>query len=141
MLKNILTGFLLLVLVNGRAQETINKNTAGSIAGKVLDSVTANPIEYATITLIRVGSKKPLNGTVTNNKGQYSLTDVDPGAYKILVESIGYLPNSSNYITVNKNYVFINTPDSCVMPLEANRHSLTDILWFINLIFLIILII
>lgn len=80
MFKALLTGSLLLILLQANAQETNNKNKneGGSIIGTVTDSLSKKTIEYATISLFREGDKKAVNGTVTNKEGQYSSTDIDP---------------------------------------------------------------
>jgi ferric enterobactin receptor len=103
--KIILLGLLLFIMTVGKAQENNIKNTGASIAGKVTNSLSAKPIEYATITLFIDGNKKPLNGAVTNTEGNYKLTEVDPGIYKIVVECLGYQPFTINNIQVAKKAV------------------------------------
>jgi len=110
MQKIILLGSLLLLMNVGKAQENNTKNTGASIAGKVTDSLSAKPIEYATITLFIDGNKKPVNGAVTNTEGVYKLTEVDPGTYKLVVECLGYQPFTINNIQVAKKAVLnLNT--------------------------------
>jgi ferric enterobactin receptor len=108
--KTILLGLLLFLIKPGKAQETTTKNTGGSIIGKITDSVSAKPIEYATITLFAEGNKKPVNGAVTNTEGSYKLTEVEPGTYKILVECLGYQSYTVNNIQVVKKNGVTNIP-------------------------------
>jgi outer membrane receptor protein involved in Fe transport len=105
MQKIVLLGLLLFLMKATRAQETTAKNTGASIAGKIIDSLSAKPIEYATITLFIDGNKKPVNGAVTNTEGTYKLTEVDPGNYKIVVECLGYQSFTINNISVAKKAV------------------------------------
>src|SRR6476469_865259 len=70
--------------------QNLNSPLPGKIAGKVIDSLTAQPIEYATVTLLQVGNSKPYNGTVTNNSGQFEIENVEPGNYELVVGFIGY---------------------------------------------------
>src|SRR4051812_4522189 len=109
MQKIILLGSLLLLMYTGKAQENNQKITGAGIAGKVTDSLSAKPIEYATITLFIEGNKKPVNGAVTNAEGVYKLTEVDPGIYKIVVECLGYQPFTINNIQAKKALVNLNT--------------------------------
>lgn len=102
MLRIMLTWALLMMLINSNAQETNKKNAEGTIEGRVIDSLLKKSVEYATITLFKEGTKKALNGTVTDKEGRFSLTSVDAGIYTIVVESIGYLPFTINNITVIK---------------------------------------
>ncbi|MEO7924180.1 MAG: TonB-dependent receptor [Chitinophagaceae bacterium] len=100
-LRNKLLALFLLLMFQANAQEPGNKNNTG-IAGKVIDSVSALPIEYATITLFSEGNKKPVNGTVTNADGNYKLSGVEPATYKVLIECIGYRPFTFNSVTISK---------------------------------------
>ncbi len=102
MQKIILLGLLLFLITPGKAQENNTKNAGAIITGKITDSASAKPIEYATITLFIDGNKKPVNGAVSNIEGIYKLTDVEPGSYKILVECLGYQPYTINNVQVNR---------------------------------------
>jgi outer membrane receptor protein involved in Fe transport len=62
----------------------------GKIIGKIIDSASKTPIEYATISLFSKDNKKPVNGATTDNTGQFIITGVNIGDYTMLVESIGY---------------------------------------------------
>ncbi|MEO5591948.1 MAG: TonB-dependent receptor [Chitinophagaceae bacterium] len=74
----------------------------GIISGNVKDSVSGSPLEYATITLTDKLTRKVLNGSTTNNKGQFSIDKVAPGNFIITIESIGYKAMSIT-VTINKN--------------------------------------
>jgi outer membrane receptor for ferrienterochelin and colicin len=71
--------------VNGGAS-----NVTGRISGSVIDSLTKKPVDYATITLYREGSNTPLNGTLTDEKGNFKMDNVVTGNYKVTVSFIGY---------------------------------------------------
>lgn len=62
----------------------------GRISGTVIDSITKKPVDYATISISRSGGKAILNGTLTDEKGNFKLNDIAPGSYKISVTFIGY---------------------------------------------------
>jgi len=63
----------------------------GRITGRILDSLSQSPVEYATITLYASNNNvKPLNGTTTNNKGIFTLEGLTPGSYTLTVGFIGY---------------------------------------------------
>jgi ferric enterobactin receptor len=110
MQKIVLLGLLSFIITIGKAQENNVKNTGASITGKITDSLSAKPIEYATITLFADGNKKPVNGAVTNTEGIYKLTDVDAGTYKIVVECLGYQAFTiSNIQVAKKTAVALNT--------------------------------
>ena len=58
----------------------------GSIVGEVVDNVTLEPIEGATITVV----SHELSGG-TNQDGHFSLRDVPPGNISVRVEQLGYI--------------------------------------------------
>ncbi len=62
----------------------------GRISGTVIDSITKKPLDYATVSISRSGGKAILNGTLTDEKGNFKLNNVAPGKYKISVTFIGY---------------------------------------------------
>src|ERR1700712_476036 len=94
--------FLLLISVN--AQKSADGNT---ISGSVKDSIQKTSLEYATITLSEKGSKKPLNGTVTDKDGAYMLDKIPDGTYELIFEFIGYKSLTLHDIVVSKNQKLI----------------------------------
>ncbi len=85
--------FLLLgFLANAQADAPEIKKPG--ISGRVTDAVSKAPVEYASIALFANGNKKPVNGTTTNNKGFFNMTDLDTGSYQIIVDFIGYEPDT-----------------------------------------------
>src|SRR5258706_5991918 len=112
----LLSGILILQCIAAFSQEII-KN--GKITGKVIDSTSKKPIEYATISLFLKGNKKPVNGATSNDAGQFTITGVKGGDYTILIESIGYKSFSLDNIVVNKK----NTSVDCNNILLPKRQS------------------
>jgi outer membrane receptor protein involved in Fe transport len=62
----------------------------GHISGSVIDSVTKKPIDYATIALYVIDGKSPINGVVTDEKGNFKIENIRSGSYKITVSFLGY---------------------------------------------------
>jgi outer membrane receptor protein involved in Fe transport len=85
------------------AQQTGNQTNTYTIKGRLLDSASLHPLEYATVSLFLNGAKKPLNGTVTDRKGAFVINDITPGKYKLLAEFIGYKPHTIFNIIVDKD--------------------------------------
>jgi outer membrane receptor protein involved in Fe transport len=65
-------------------------NIVGKISGTVIDSLTRKPVDYATISLFKSGAKTPINGVLTDEKGNFRLDNIRAGQYKITVSFIGY---------------------------------------------------
>ena len=78
------------------------------ITGKLIDSVTQQPVEYATISIFPAGSKKPVNGTVSDNKGNFVVDNLAAGSYKMVAEFIGYKAHTLNNINLDKDHSIAN---------------------------------
>ncbi|WP_236974858.1 TonB-dependent receptor domain-containing protein [Membranihabitans maritimus] len=62
----------------------------GKITGKVIDSVTQSPIEFATIALRKSGFEKDIDGTISNADGSFEIRNLKPGKYDVNISFIGY---------------------------------------------------
>lgn len=60
------------------------------ITGRLVDSLSHQPIEYGTIGLFAPGSSTPVNGGITDSTGLFRLTNVAPGRYEITFDFLGY---------------------------------------------------
>ncbi len=65
-------------------------NFNGTVSGKVLDSQTNIPIEYANITIYRSRDSQLANGAVTNQDGRFLIEKVMPGKYSAKISFMGY---------------------------------------------------
>lgn len=59
------------------------------ITGKVIEKVSKQPLEYATITFTNPNSPKSIAGGITNPKGEFDI-NVTPGIYDIKIEFISF---------------------------------------------------
>ena len=66
----------------------LSQNTV-NITGKVLESNTNIPVEYATIAILDSDSKKAITGTITKEDGSFSLT-TEASNFYIEISFIGY---------------------------------------------------
>jgi len=112
-----------LIVVQVKAQVVSAKNS-GSITGNVIDSGSRKAVEYATISLFKKGAKQPVNGTITNAGGYYSIAVADTGNYKMLVEFLGYLPYTIDSIQLKKNAV-INLKDILLVKNSVTMQAVT----------------
>jgi ferric enterobactin receptor len=125
MLKQLLAISFIFLSLQLTAQEKPEKNSGTAITGKIIDSTTGKPIEYATITLYKIGDTKPVNGTVTNASGRYSVAAADSGLYKIVAEFIGYPPYTINNITATKKISTITLPDIRLIKSAVTMQAVT----------------
>lgn len=62
----------------------------GSISGAVIDSVSAEPLKFANVMLYDASAENLLTGTITDDKGKFTLKQVGPGNYTVTVKFMGY---------------------------------------------------
>lgn len=86
--------FLLCAAVAVKAQVGLGggggSSIVGRISGTVIDSLTKKPLDYATVSIYRSGGTAPMNGVLTDEKGNFKIDNVKAGSYKIGVSFIGY---------------------------------------------------
>lgn len=81
----------------------------GKISGTVVNASSKALIEYASVSLIDEQSQKPLNGTITDAHGNFTLPGVAPGKYSIKIEFVGFKPTVRNYVMTGTGKVNIGT--------------------------------
>ena len=84
----------------GVDEETPKGN--GKITGLLVDSTSGKPVEFATIALINVKTNKPIDGTTSDAKGNFALTKLAPGDYRLQYSFIGYKNKDSRQFTITK---------------------------------------
>ncbi len=108
MKQGLLTAAIFLsLLIASYGQESNNEKAGGKITGKIIDSSSNLPLEYATITLFVTGKNKPLNGTTSDTNGEFTLINIPAGSFNIIVEFIGYQTFNFSNITVNQKHEVI----------------------------------
>jgi len=74
----------------------------GKICGTVQDSITEKVIPYATIRLFNIIDSTLIKGCITDNDGNFCLTDIDYGSYYLVVNFIGYKRENIDISLQNK---------------------------------------
>ena len=77
--------------------------SSGTLKGKIKDKTSLIPLEYANITVYRKKDSTLAEGSITNSKGQFLITNLPFGYYYAWVSFIGYptLPLDSIRITAS----------------------------------------
>jgi outer membrane receptor protein involved in Fe transport len=70
------------------------------LIGAVIDGETNQPVEFANIALLNPDTQKPVDGTVCDDKGKFSLNKVPAGKYTVVVSFIGYESQSIEGVTI-----------------------------------------
>lgn len=74
----------------------------GKVTGLLVDSTSGKPVEFATVALISSLTNKPIDGTTSDAKGNFSLTKLSPGDYRLQYSFIGYKNKDSQAFTIVK---------------------------------------
>ena len=83
-----LLGVLLLLALAPAAHAQV----PGEITGTLLDQRTRQPLPFATVVLRRAPDSTLVTSTQTGENGTFGLQRVEPGAYLLRVEALGYRP-------------------------------------------------
>ena len=101
MRKSILVMLLFLVAMASYAQDRL-------ISGAVTDRDTKDPVEQATIQLLKMDSTY-VTGAISNEKGLFHITVPEDGKYLLKITSVGYTPTVKRIaITDGKNLAMGN---------------------------------
>jgi ferric enterobactin receptor len=99
--------------------------TNSRLTGKVFDKSIMQPMEYATVSVIDRQSGKTINGSVADIKGNFVISDIPFGIYRISVGFIGFenIIIDSISISSNKRVVSVGT-----IYLSPSTHNLQNVI-------------
>jgi len=89
-----------LIVLSGFIWLTAAAQKNGDIKGVVFDTIAKQPVAAATITVLHSKDSSLVTFTMTNSRGEFSLTNVPYGDYRLLVTHVNY-HNVNKYFTVN----------------------------------------
>ena len=125
-MKKILIPALFCILSLHLLAQPPGKGTSGfKITGRLLDSVSHHPLEYATISLYLNEAKKPVDGTVSDNKGNFAVNNIAPGKYKLVAEFLGYRPYTLLNLLVDKDHPVVDEKDILLQSKAMTLQSIT----------------
>src|SRR5579872_6531335 len=77
-------GFFLLIVFNANAQENMK------ISGTITDSLTHEPIPFATVALLNHQTKVAVKATQTDSSGFFAFENVPGGVFTLRMTYVGY---------------------------------------------------
>lgn len=75
----------------------------GKISGVIIDSTSGKPVEFANVALFDKGSSKPIDGTVSDEKGSFKLKNIRSGKYRVNISFIGYDSFDFDSVSISDN--------------------------------------
>src|SRR5437016_3740820 len=91
----LLTAVCCLLYLFSQAQKT------GTVKGIAFDTLSKQPVAAATITLLKKKDSSLISFTMTDNKGQFEITGLANGDYRVLITHVSY-HNSSLFFTIDE---------------------------------------
>jgi ferric enterobactin receptor len=129
-MKNILFLFFLLTATLSLKAQTggphIGPNDdKGKITGIITDSVTKEPVDYATVSIYKQGNPSPFNGASTDIKGNFTIEDISPGDYKITVDFLGYKRHTVAHVIISSSNKNVSLGTILLAPAQSQLKEVT----------------
>ncbi|MDB5009296.1 MAG: Ferric enterobactin receptor precursor [Mucilaginibacter sp.] len=123
-MKNILTLFFLITLsARLSAQSGAQSTQSGKITGKLTDVTTKQPVEYATISLLKQGTTTPINGVISDAKGSFAVDHIPNGEYTLNIDFIGYKRNTIEHIIISNTVHTVALGSMVLSPVQNQLKS------------------
>jgi len=85
-----LTLFFIIASLSLQAQPRPDVLKIGKVSGQILDAQSNEPLEYATIAIMRERDSTLVTGTITDKSGNFRITDIPVGKYYAKIDFLGY---------------------------------------------------
>lgn len=93
------------------------------VKGRVLDSLTKTPIEYASIGVFSAADAKVVNGKISDEKGAFNITGLKTGVYHLKIDFIGYQSKSIKNIKLEAD----KSIDFGIILLKGTEQLLSEV--------------
>lgn len=135
LLRGISPGSLLLLFLFCLVNEKIFAQTPGTVKGKIVDSVSAAAVSFATIRIFSSDEKKLINGDISHDAGDFSI-ELPFGKYYAEIDFMGYVSQkTADFILTNERPVHelgtiklvteVSTLDEVVVQAEKSTMELS----------------
>ena len=96
---------------------------SAKIVGYLLDSTDSKPVEFASVALINKTTGRPVDGTVADQVGKFTITKVAVGSYKLVASFLGYNSITIPVEITGKN----NDKDLGVIKMSSSMKMLAEV--------------
>ncbi|MGZ3835239.1 MAG: TonB-dependent receptor domain-containing protein [Mucilaginibacter sp.] len=114
--------FALLILfpsfVIANAQPRANA-LKGQVNGKIIDAATKLPVDYATVSIFKQGNPSPINGVVSDTKGNFTISNLSPGEYSLTIDFIGYQKKTIDHLIISSTSTNIALGNILITPIQS----------------------
>ncbi len=111
--------YLLFLFASQAQRPSLNLQTY-EVKGYIVDQKTLQPLEYATISLVKKDNPSQIQGVITDNSGFFNI-QLNPGTYNFKAEFIGFEPFSIENLDIKE------TKDFGEIRLKISQNLLNEI--------------
>lgn len=97
----------------------------GRISGTVIDSVSGQAVEFATLVLIKSADGKQLDGGITEADGSFKIIEVENGKYDLNVSFLGYQDKMVTGVETTLEKPDLDLGTVYLMPTGVNLEEVT----------------
>ncbi|MGC8802905.1 MAG: carboxypeptidase regulatory-like domain-containing protein, partial [Bacteroidales bacterium] len=88
--STVLTFFFFFVTISAQRPTAYGGEERSSIAGKVVDASSNEPIEFAIIAVLRSRDSSAVGVGSTTSDGSFAVQNIPPGRYRVKISFVGY---------------------------------------------------
>jgi hypothetical protein len=101
------------------------KDLKGRVYGKVIDSKTKKPVEFASVVVLWYNKDSILNGVLAKDNGEFNIENLPPmGGFRLKISQIGYKTSISKFFIQVPNKLEVDLGD---MKLEPDEKLLGEV--------------
>lgn len=97
----------------------------GRIAGTVIDSISGQPVEFATLVLIKSADGKQQDGGITESDGSFKIIEVENGKYDLNISFLGYEPKVLEGLETTLEKPDLDLGTIYILPTGVNLEEVT----------------
>lgn len=95
------------------------KDLKGRVYGKVMDSKTKKPVEFASVVVLWYNKDSILNGVLAKDNGEFNIENLPPmGGFRLKISQIGYKTSISKFFIQVPNKLEVDLGDMKLDPDE-----------------------
>lgn len=94
----------------------VDSRKNGEVRGKVIDSVSKDPIEYANVAIYSTKDSVLVNGAASAHSGAFIVNNLDEGSYFLKVKFLGFTPRVLSGIAINADKSILRIGDILLEP-------------------------
>ncbi len=88
-----------------------NGAVTGTIAGKVVDGETGEPLEFVSVAVYQSEDQSLITGTISEPDGSFHIKGLSPGEYYLVISFIGYDKKKLENIDIDAGRTLVNMED------------------------------